>query len=202
MQDNYQLQAAQAKQLFLKFDQQTLAAKCSLQMDEAYLSGLFFGEPFRIQRDTGDISRLHEGRWLPADSHGEVMTLLDLICDSDPNRRISGQYQNMQAFGHQFHQNLTEDQKNPAAQRFQQNPEALRKACLALGGRPFTPGDVAYSIPVFEDLSLTIQFFLGDEEFAPRIRYLGDRNALQYLKYETMYYAVGVLMERIQEQWN
>ena len=202
MQDNYQIQAAQAKRLFCSYDAGKLAEKCRLGRDGNDLLCRFFGEPCRICCSTGDITRLHDGVWVPADSHGEVMTLLDLICDSREDRHLSGVYQNMQAFGHQFHQNLTEDQKNPDALRFQQDPEALRRACAALGGVPFSPGDVAYAVPVFEDLSVVIQFFLGDEEFAPRLRYLWDLNALQYLKYETMFYAVGVLMERISEQEN
>ena len=202
MLDNYQLQALQAKQVFLSYDQDALIRKCSLRADSQYLYCRFFSEEHRIHRRTGDMSRNHLGTWIPADSHGQVMTLLDLICDSRDDRHLRGTFQNMQTFGHQFHQNLNEDQENPAAARFQQDPEALRRACLALGGVPFSPGDVAYTVPVFEDLGLTIQFFLGDEEFAPRIRYLWDENALQYLKYETMYYAVGVLMDRIWECWS
>ena len=200
MQDNYALQAAAARKAFLSYDQQALIRKCRLDADEAYLYLRFLGSPYRICRHTGSLSRLTDSGWIPADSHGEVMTVLDLICDSDPCRRSAGTYQNMQAFGHQFHRDLNENQKNPMADRFQQDPEGLAHALEALGGTPFHPGDVAYVVPVFEDLTLVLQFFLGDEEFAPRIRYLWDENALQYLKYETMYYCVGVLMDRIREQ--
>ena len=198
MQDNYAIQAAHAKTAFLNYDQPSLIRKCHLQADDRYLYLTFFSQPYRICRRTGNLSRLEQDRWIPADSHGEVMTVLDLLCDSDPHRHPSGSFQNMQAFGHQFHRDLNENQRNPFVERFQQDPEGLRSALLALGGIPFQPGDVACRIPVFEDLQLVVQFFLGDEEFAPRLRYLWDTNALQYLKYETMYYAAGVLMDRIQ----
>ena len=191
VQDNYQLQALQAKQIFLSYDQDAVIRKCRLDCDETYLYCRFFSQLYRISRKTGDMARKVGDIWVPADSHGEVMTILDLICDSDDSRSSTG---------HQFHQDLNEDQKNPRAALFQQDPEGLRQACEALGGVPFRPGDVAYAIPVFEDLKVVLQFFLGDEEFAPRIRYLWDENALQYLKYETMYYAAGVLMERITEK--
>lgn len=199
MQDNYQLQAQQAKQFFLSYDQEAVIRKCSLKYDETYLYCHFFSQLHRISRKTGDLFRKVGENWVPADSHGEVMTVLDLLCDSDDHRSTTGRYLNMQTFGHQFHQSLNEDAENPHALLFQQDPAGLRRACEALGGIPFRPGDAAYAIPVFEDLKVVLQFFLGDEEFAPRIRYLWDENALQYLKYETMYYAVRVLMERITE---
>ena len=54
-------------------------------------------------------------------------------------------------------------------------------------------------MPVFEDLELVLRFWFGDEEFAPRMRFLWDENSLQYLKYETMHYLLGVLRQRLKE---
>ena len=197
MQDNYQIQAEQAKAFFLTYDQQQLIKKHHLKADDAYLYVTFLGFPYRIQRSTGDLSRLQGNIWVDGNSHGEVMTILDLICDSREDRRCEGIYLSMQAFGHQFHQNLSE--QNPDALVFNACPQKLEAACKALGGIPFESGDIAFRIPVFEDLQLVLQFWLGDEEFAPRLRFLWDKNALQYLKYETMYFAVDVLMARIKE---
>ena len=101
----------------------------------------------------------------------------------------------MQDFGHQFHRELQE--KNPDALFFDAHPDRLKAGCQALGGVPFPQGDIAYTIPIFEDLSVTLQFWQGDEEFSPRLRYLWDENALQYLKYETMYFAVDALIQKI-----
>ena len=198
MQNNYMLQARQAKACFLTYDQDTLIQKHNLKADAAYLYLTFLGEPYRIHRTSGDTSFLRDGCWLDGNSHGEVMTILDLLCDSSPRRHLSGRLQNMQDFGHQFHRDLQE--QNPDALFFDRCPEQLKKGCEALGGIPFQNGDIAYSLPVFEDLTVTLQFWQGDEEFAPRIRYLWDENALEYLKYETMYYAVGVLISKIKAQ--
>ena len=196
MEDNYLKQAAQAKAFFLTFDQEVLIRRHRLRADENFLYPVFFGDTYRIHRKTGDFSRLEEGIWQDANSHGEVMTLLDLLCDSREDRRPAGTYRTMQDFGHQFHQDLGE--KDPRALLFQSCPEKLRSACEALGGIPFANGDVAFILPVFEDLRMILQFWLGDEEFAPRLRFLWDSNADRYLKYETMYYAVDVLMKRLQ----
>lgn len=197
--DNYAITSARVRQLFSEFDQQALARKVGAKLDEKFFYVGFLSEPYRIQRITGDISRFHGDAWVEANSFGEVLTLMDLVCDSREDRRIAGSWKNMHDFGHGFHQNRLE-QRDPWAERFQEHPEAFAKACEALGGEKYPLGDVAYSIPVFDDLRLLIQLWFGDEEFPAQLRYLWDENALQYLKYETMFYAVGVILKRIAER--
>lgn len=62
------------------------------------------------------------------------------------------------------------------------------------GGRPGLRRPRRAGVPVW------VQFWHSDEEFAPRLRYLWDENALQFIRYETMWYAVGLLLERIKEE--
>lgn len=193
--DNYAIQVRQAKDAFLGYDQVALIRKCGLSADDSFLYGVLFGREYRICRCSGDISRRDETGWTAADSHGCVMTLLDLICDSREDRTAKGTWRNMTDFGHQFHRSLSENAAEAA--RFQKNPRGLQAGCLALGGREFPRGDIAFEIPVFEDLHMVLQFWEGDEEFAPRVRYLWDENALQYLKYETMYFAVDLLLSHL-----
>lgn len=196
--DNYAIMARQAKELFLQYDQQRLARKLGAKLDGDYLHTAFLGEPWRIHRQTGDISRLHGDAWVDANSFGEVLTLLDLVCDSREDRCPSGRWKNMRDFGHGFHQTFLE-QRDPWAERFQACPEAFSRACQRLGGERYPLGDAAYSIPVFDRLRLLVQLWFGDEEFPAQLRYLWDENALQYLKYETMYYAVPLVLKRIVE---
>ena len=196
--DNYAIMARQAKELFLQYDQQRLARKLGAKLDGDYLHTAFLGEPWRIHRQTGDISRLHGDAWVDANSFGEVLTLLDLVCDSREDRCPSGRWKNMRDFGHGFHQTLLE-QRDPWAERFQACPEAFSRACQRLGGERYPLGDAAYSIPMFDRLRLLVQLWFGDEEFPAQLRYLWDENALQYLKYETMYYAVPLVLKRIVE---
>ena len=198
--DNYRIQAAQAKARFLTYDQQTLISKFRLKHDEYYLYPTFLGEACRLDRRTGDLERLHRGVWTDANSHGEIMTLLDLLCDSREDRYVTGRWKNLQSFGLQFHQNLLEDRRNPWADRFDRNPESLHRACRRLGGIPVPGADISYSIVVFEDLPVCIRFWHGDDEFAPRLRYLWDENADRYLKYETMHYAIPLLLRRLGEE--
>lgn len=197
--DNYTIQSANARKLFLSYDQEALIQKLHLAFDETWLYTSFFGTPYRICRATGDTQRQERGAWVSANGFNEVLTLMDLLCDSKEDRHLSGRLKNLLDFGNQFHQNLLEESRDPFAERIQQDPKAFETACLAMGGKERKGADLGFDIPVFEDLCITLLFWEGDEDFAPRVRYLWDENALEYLKYETMYYAVDHLKGRLAE---
>ena len=193
--NNYLVQVEQAKTRFLGYDQKALIRKLKLQADETYVYVKLLCKTYRLHRDTGNLQR-QEDTWVDANTHGEVMTLLDLICDSRPDRHLSGRWKGMGHFGLLFHSDLLET-KDAFAQAIQDNPEGFRRACEMLEGQPFPQGDMAYAIELFEGLRIAVQFWEGDEEFPSQVRYLWDENALMYLKYETMYFAVGLLRQRI-----
>lgn len=198
--DNYRIQADQAKQRFLTYDQEQLIRKLKLKADDQYLHAEFLAEPYRLDRKTGYIQRNHDGVWVDGNSYGEVMTLLDLVCDSREGRYLSGRWKSMTEFGLMFHKNLLEEKRDRMADLFDRDPEGLRRACEALGGRPIPGADIGYAIELFDGLEIALQFWHGDDEFYPRLRYLWDENALQYIRYETMYFAVPLLLERIRER--
>ena len=102
----------------------------------------------------------------------------------------------MSSFGHQFHQTLLE-QADPWAAYLQAHPGELKCACEKLNAVPAPYGDCAYVVPLFEDLGVMLQLWFGDEEFPASVRWLWDENALMYLKYETMYYAVNLIRGRL-----
>jgi len=53
--NNYTVQARQAKELFLSYDQKALIAKLKLHFDERYLYVPMLSETYRISRESGDI---------------------------------------------------------------------------------------------------------------------------------------------------
>ncbi len=198
--DNYALQVKQAKAAFLTYDQEALIRKLGIRADEKYLYIPLIHQIYRLDRRTAWLERSRRGEWVDANSHEEVMTLLDLLCDSKESRYLSGRWKNMNAFGLMFHQNLLEDAKDPWAAYFQDRLQDFRRACLALGGRPLPTGDASYAIEIFDGLPTAIQLWLGDEEFPPNLRFLWDENALMYIRYETMYFAKALLLNRIREE--
>ena len=197
--NNYLIQAQQAKERFLTYDQETLIAKLHMEADEHYLYVHMLSHSYRISRFSGDIEKKSDKGWIDANTFEEVMTLLDLVCDSKDNRFLTGKWKNMTDFGLMFHRNLLENKVDPWAEKFQADPEGFQKACLALGGKPFSLGDIAYAIELFDGLSILVQLWFGDEEFPACLRFLWDENALMYIKYETMYFAKGLLLQEIEE---
>jgi len=193
--NNYEVQLRQAQARFLRYDQKALIQKLKLQADEKFIYVTLLCKAYRLCRRTGSLQRL-EGTWVDANTHGEVMTLLDYVCDSREDRFLTGRFVNMSEFGLRFHQVLLES-NDPFAEAIQTDRAGFRRACLAMGGQPYPGGDEAYSMELFGGLRIAVLFWEGDEEFPARVRYLWDENALMYLKYETMYFALGILRGRI-----
>lgn len=197
--NNYRIQARQAKAHFLTYDQNALIQKLNLEADTQYLYSVLLSRRYRIDRATGDMDSWMEGKWVDGNSFEEVMTMLDLVCDSREDRFISGRWKNMQDFGLRFHSNLLEDKKDPWARLFQQKPAPFCQALEALGGIPMPNGDIAYAVELFDGLSVMLQLWFGDDEFPPNLRFLWDENAWMYIRYETMYFARGLILSRIKE---
>jgi len=197
--NNYAVQAQQAKDRFLTYDQQALIEKFHLIYDDTYLYTHLLGRPYRIHRATGDMEYEDKG-WQDGNSFNEVMTLFDMLCDSRNDRWISGKWQNMLSFGLQFHQNLQEERRDPVATAIDTHPEIFRAACAAMQAEQIPGGDMGYAIELFEGLKIGMLFWHGDDEFLPRLRFLWDANAKMYIRYETMWFAIGMLQQRLMEQ--
>ncbi len=197
--NNYAVHAFQAKQRFLGYDQEKVIQKLKLKHDETYLYPVMLATTYRLSRATGDLERLEGDVWQDANTYGEIMTLLDLVCDSREDRFVSGRWKDMAAFGLMFHTNLLEGRKDPLAELFQEKPDAFRRACGRMQGTPLPNGDICYAIDLFDGLPIAIQLWFGDDEFPPNLRLMWDENALMYLKYETMHFAKGMLLDRLKQ---
>ena len=197
--DNYAIQATQAKKLFLTYDQNELIQRCHLHFDEAYFYISFLSEPYRICRQTGNMERLQGNQWIDGNSFGEVMTILDWLCDSRADRYITGRWVNLITQGYSFHTKLQEDPKDLDAEYFDQHPEAFSKVCMALGGEKVNGADISYVIELIDGLKILVQLWHGDDEFAPRLCFLWEENTLQYIRYETTWFAKGLILSRMRE---
>lgn len=198
--DNYKIQVAQAKKRFLTYDQQELVNRCHLKFDEYYLYTRLLSEDYRICRKSGDMERFKDGAWVDGNGFHEVLTILDWLCDSREDRYITGKWINVVSHGNYFHGSLQEDSRDANAELFDRNPEAFAGACLRMGGEKYAGADRSYAIELLDGLRILVQLWHGDEEFPPRVRCLWDENTNRYLRYETTWYAIGLLMERIREK--
>lgn len=194
--DNYALQADFARRLFLGRDQAAILAKSPVTADDDCIHLTLLSRPYRIDRRTGRIFRLEEN-WVPADSHGEVLTIFDWLCDGQPHRCLSGIWKTTAALSIGIHSNLLDHSGAQLARAIDRDPQAFIRACEALGAVPFPKGDLAFTLPLFPDLPVTVQFWHSDEEFPPALTFLWDANTLLYLRYETTFFALGLLRDRL-----
>ena len=197
--NNYLIQASQAKERFLTYDQQKLIDKFLLASDEEYLYVPLLWRQYRIQRTTGSMEYRRGETWADGNSYDEVMTILDLLCDSREDRCLSGKLSSMASFGRIFYRSSYDDKPDPTAQWIQDNLETFRNTC-AQYGTPISGGDFGFVFTLFDGLKLGFHFWEGDEEFAPRLRFLWDENALQYLRFETMHMAVSLLISFLKHE--
>ena len=196
--NNYEKQASQAKKHFLTYDQQELIRRCRLEYDDRYFYVRFLAESCRIDRSTGDMERFQNGNWVDGNEFNQVMTVLDWLCDSRENRYIAGKWVNMVSLGHHFYTNLQE-KEDPDAWLFERNHEGFRRGCEALGGELVSGGDISYAIELVDGLKVLVQLWFADEEFPPSLRLFWDENTLRYIRYETTWFAAGLLVKRIKE---
>lgn len=193
--DNYAIQAEAARLRFLTYDQTAISA----EGDADFLYLTFCGSPYRISRSDGHIFRRSGGGWRSADSHGEVLTIFDYLCDADPDRVPSGEFVSMASLGGHVHTELAAS-SGPLERSIDRDPDRFRRACLALGGTPSDgSGDLSFDLRLFPDLPVRLRFWHGDEEFPPALDLLWDRNTPAFVRYETTWYAAGVLRTRLRE---
>jgi hypothetical protein len=79
-------------------------------------------------------------------------------------------------------------------------PEQFEKACNQMGGKKRQTGDIGYEIDIFQGISVLLKFYFSDGEFPAHITFLWDKNILQFIRYETVYYVAAVLQKRILQQ--
>lgn len=199
-QNNYELQAAQARKLFCAHELTQLIRVHQLRADEQYLYLRLLSEDYRVSRSSGRIERKLAAQWVRADSFHETLTIFDLLCTQTAGRHAAGEWKTTLDFGAHVHRGLLEQQPPEALElEFDQHPQRLHTACARLGGTPLPGAEISYALPFFEQLRVAVQFWHGDEEFAPRLRFLWDANADAYLRYETMYYAMDLIKARLRE---
>lgn len=200
MSTNYEKMAAGARALFLKEDQPAMIARWDLEHDADALYLTLLGERMRLDRRTGELESLApEGAYRSPDGVNETMVAFDLLTYAASRPRASGRWASISMLGGIIGAGHDRTLSHEAtASLFSGRLDALRAACVRLGGVPVGKADVGYAIPVFEDFGILFQFWEGDDEFPANIKYLFDENALQYMHYETLWYVMGCLADRLE----
>ena len=197
MSDNYEIARDRAEKAFLQYGQEAMIAKFGLAHDRDFLYIRFLALDYRVDRKTGRVERLPD---LTRAGFREVMTIFDVLCESKPECRLSGEFVRVNDLdGVTRTAYLGADLFNGSAKAFTRRTAELKAACEALGGTPGTVGDVSFRIPVFDFLPVTLQFWDADDEFDAVLKIMWDRRTLDFMRYETTWYAAGRLLERLEE---
>lgn len=198
--NNYEITLLEARKLFLCFGQVAMIEKFSLKHDEQYLYLEMLGQLHRIDRTTGMVE------WLDAENvpheadFNASLSIYDVLCCSRLGCTLTGQYAPINSVANNYHTgNLGGSVFDACAPVFSDHPDLLEKALIALGGIKEGKGDIAYRINLFPFLPVQIQFWEADEDFPASLQIHWDLNTLQFLRYETTYYAAGHLLHRLRE---
>ena len=199
-QSNYEITLLDARKLFLCFEQTTMIEKFSLEHDDKYLYLPLIDQRHRIDRVTGVVEWLDESGAPHEADFNASMSIYDILCCSQPNRSLSGQYAPINSVANNYHTgNLGGSIFDACAPVFAEHSDLLEQALIHLGGVKEGKGDIAYRINIFPFFPVQIQFWEADEDFPASLQIHWDLNTLQYLRYETTYYTAGHLLRRLRE---
>lgn len=197
--NNYAIQADYAKGLFLQYDQEEIIRKLSLKADEDYLYLPFLGWEYRVHRITASVEKRNDGgEFADGNSFEEVLTIFDYLCYSKAGAQLTGEWVTLASLGRNIHSgNGGRDFFSATAKMLEPYEERLDEAFVRLGGRKMPVGEPGYVLFAFPVLPVYVQYWRGDEEFPPQLRFLFDAKADEIIHYETMYYLIGVFVQRL-----
>ena len=192
---NYEKARQAAAKHFTSYDMNRLAARPGVTDGGEELTTFLFGAPVRICKTTGDM-------WIngiPA-NFCQALSVYDWLCDGKPDARASGVYAPVGSLpGVLVGGSGLMMEDRVLAKTVDADPERFCAACRNMGGREIRLGDLGFEVPIFPDLSMQLKFYFADEEFPPSLTFLWDKNILDFVRYETVYYIAGVLRDRLME---
>lgn len=193
--NNYEKTKHRAEKEFLRYSQEEMMSACGLKADAAFLYVTFFQRPYRIHRKTGHVEGLLESGAREA-NFNEAMTIFDMVCAIKKNRYRAEVWLGMEQFSKTPF--VGQGLFTAYAKAFDGKTQALKGACAKYGGKPAAvSGDVACELPLFPFFPVIFRFWNGDEEFPPSLRFLWDACTLDYLRFETMFYAMTHILETL-----
>jgi len=217
---NYDVMKENARNLFLTYGQEKMISKFSLRHDQDYLYLFFAGRDYRVSREQGFCEWSEDSfrTACPGDFH-EAMTLYDILCYSKDTCRPSGNFCKIDRVRGATRVASSPDGSlfNSYGEYFGSNPSALARACETLGGSPYGKGDVSYRLPLFvftdpkasgcaappapgaEPLMVMVELWEADDEFPASLNLFWDDYILDYMHFETTFYAAGHLLGRLKE---
>ena len=186
-----------AKNRFLTYDREMLLKNPGVSPWERGVQTTFLGRAVFCDCRCGSITT-NEGKDC---DFSQVLSILDYICDRKTSAKASGEFCLVGSLPGVFVGGSGLVMKNGGLeQQIQKSPDTFRKACESLGGIATGAGDIGYRLHIFPDLCMEMKFYFADEDFPPQLTFLWDKNILQFVRYETVYYIAGCLCRLLKER--
>ena len=198
---NYDVMRDAMEAAFLAYNQSVMIDKYGLSHNQDFLFISFVGITYRINRFTGRVEypSATAAAYLHAD-YNVSMTIFDVLCYARPFCRRSETYVSLSGL------KSGAQALSPVSDLFKRQRDLftgkcpqLKAACEKLGGIPQQVGDVSYKIPLFDFLPVILQFWDADEEFDSVLKFMWNENILDYMHYETTFFAASHLLSRLTE---
>ncbi len=199
---NYEIMRDRMEVEFAKYDQDTMIRKFGLKNDMEHIFIRFVGRDYRINRATGRVEWFsgRKNAYIHAD-YNESMTIFDMLTYSKADCCLDGRFVSPDDFrGMVKSASAGLDVFSRYAAYFTGRCEELKKACLKLGGKPGSVGDVSSTIPLFDFFPVIVQFWDADEDFGAVLKFMWDKNATDFMHFETIAFATAHLIARLKEE--
>jgi len=193
MMNNYEISLQNAMKRFCGYDMNVLARKVGITDRGEYFETRFFGMETSICKETGAVTV--DGQ--PAD-FCEGLSVFDWLCDGKADAKAAGQFCPVSSLPGVLVRGQGLLMESPElAREIDHQPEKFQAVCKNLGGKILDIGDFGVQIDIFPDLPMQMKFYHSDEEFPPSLTFLWDRNILNFVRYETVYYICGALKKHL-----
>lgn len=198
--DNYELTCERWRKLFLEMNHEELIKRFQLESEEGALYIIYYGEKYRLDRQTGMITLADDPERRLA--FNTVISIYNLFHYAKPEAKVRGEFvpfrlvKRAAPFAPAFQRTIL----NPLAKTFDGHAEQLEKACIALNGNPVRQGDVGYIIQAFSCIPVMVVFWDGDEEFDAQANILFDADITDFLHEETVCCIASDLVRRLAEE--
>ncbi len=191
--DNYAVAQQAAEKRFCTYDMAKIAEKCGVFLENGHICTVFLGDPVRVDTATGKVTVAGE-----AADFCQALTIFDWLCDRKPDAKASGEFCPVSSLPGVLVSGSGLVMNTAAlAAKIDKDPQKFREICQSMGGVKVRAGDLGFQLPVFPDLPMELKFYFSDEEFPASLTFLWDKNILDFIRYETVYYLAGCLQNKL-----
>lgn len=190
---NYEITLQNAMKRFCSYDMNSLSRRAGIADRGEYFQTCFFGMETKINKNTGAITVNGQ----PAD-FCEALSVFDWLCDGKADAMAAGVFCPVSSLpGVLVRGNGLLMAAPELARCIDEKPEKFQKSIKKIRGKFINSGDIGIEIEIFPGLPMQLKFFHSDEEFPATMTVLWDKNILQFVRYETIYYIFGTLKKHL-----